>query len=67
MTRPIETAAGSRESVFPRSWGPPPVDEEQRAAWVLEHARRAVETAPGRDAVRRNRRLLDLRRDDQIF
>jgi len=58
MTRPpVETAAGSRDAAFPRSWGTPPADEERRHAWVLEHARRAVET-------RRNRRLIDLRRDD---
>jgi hypothetical protein len=35
----IEYALGDRSGVFPRAWGQPPRDEEQRSAWILQHVR----------------------------
>jgi hypothetical protein len=54
----IEYADRSRgDGTFPGGWGQPPRDEEQRAAWILEHVR-SDQADPVRALARLRRRYL---------
>lgn len=63
-----EYANGSHGTggLYPYEWGTPPGERfsETRALWVRCHVHvTELPKKPGRDAVRRYRRLLELRRD----
>lgn len=52
---PAETSGGKDEGAivrgtFPKQWGTPPADEQQRHAWILRHAARAAEARKVRGA-----------------
>ena len=62
MTRPLETADGTRGyGSFPAEWGSPPPGgaySEERARWVREKVAGHCRTAPLRELARRDARLL---------
>ncbi|GGS89856.1 hypothetical protein GCM10010156_55350 [Planobispora rosea] len=45
--------------MFPKSWGTPPFDDEERRAWILTHARAEAAMNPHRELARRDTRLLN--------
>lgn len=52
--------------MFPKSWGTPPLDDEERRAWILQHARAEEALRPQRELERRDTRLINNLRLAQI-
>ncbi|MDA0637068.1 hypothetical protein OUY22_27005 [Nonomuraea sp. MCN248] len=48
--------------MFPKSWGTPPFNDEERHAWILKHARAEAAMNPHRELARRDTRLLNMLR-----
>lgn len=43
--------------MFPKRWGTPPYDDEERRAWILTHARTEQANKPHRELAQRDIRL----------